>query len=143
MPTTLNEDPTPCDVSIRSRPLILIVEDDPDNAHLFARVLTGAKYDFLVTSVGRDALKHARMSQPDVITLDLRLPDIDGLSLLEQLKMNPDTRDIPVIIVSILADESDPRLDTAFALLSKPIDRVALRRTVAAALQAGSRRDRA
>lgn len=140
MPMTMNDDPAPGEMSTRSRPLVLIVEDDPDNAHLIARVLTGAKYDFLVTSVGRDALQHAQVSQPDVITLDLRLPDIDGLNLLEQLKLNPDTRDIPVIIVSILADESDPRLDTAFALLPKPIDRVVLRRTVAAALQAGGRR---
>jgi CheY-like chemotaxis protein len=59
--------------------------------------------------------------------------------LLEQLKINPDTRDIPVVIISILADESEPRLDTAFALLPKPIDRNALRRTVLAALQAGGR----
>ena len=122
--------------SSRSRPLILIVEDDPDNAHLIARVLTGAKYDFLVTSVGRDALQHARVIQPDAITLDLRLPDIDGLDLLQQLKTTAETRDIPVIVISILADERDPRLAGAFAKLSKPIDRDLLRRTVAAALGA-------
>jgi CheY-like chemotaxis protein len=139
MPTLTNDDGAFGEPSTRSRPLVLIVEDDPDNAHLIARVLTGARYDFLVTSVGRDALQHAQVSQPDVITLDLRLPDIDGLALLEQLKINPDTRDIPVVIISILADESEPRLDTAFALLPKPIDRNALRRTVLAALQAGGR----
>jgi CheY-like chemotaxis protein len=135
----MSDDRMPSETSNRSRPLVLIVEDDPDNAHLITRFLTGSRYDFLVTSAGRDALQHARMALPDVITLDLRLPDIDGLDLLEQLKTNVTTRDIPVIIVSILADESDPRLDTAFALLSKPIDRLALRRTVSAALQAGSR----
>jgi CheY-like chemotaxis protein len=114
----------------RSRPLVLIVEDDVDNAHLIARVLTGAKYDFLVTSVGNDALQHARMVQPDVITLDLRLPDIDGLDLLDRLKSTAETREIPVIIVSIVADERDPRLVGAFASLSKPIDRERLRQTV-------------
>jgi CheY-like chemotaxis protein len=139
MAAFMSDDTAAGEPSTRSRPLVLIVEDDPDNAHLIARVLTGARYDFLVTSVGRDALQHAQVSQPDVITLDLRLPDIDGLALLEQLKINPDTREIPVIIVSILADESDSRLDSAFALLPKPIDRNALRRTVAAALQAGGR----
>ena len=118
----------------RSRPLVLIVEDDPDNAHLIARVLTGAKYDFLVTSVGRDALEHARTAQPDAVTLDLRLPDIDGLDLLQQLKATAETQDIPVIVVSILADESDSRLAGAFATIPKPIDRELLRRTVAAAL---------
>jgi CheY-like chemotaxis protein len=124
----------------RSRPLVLIVEDDRDNAHLIARVLTGEKYDFLVTSVGRDAINHARTIQPDAITLDLRLPDIDGLELLAQLKASAETRHIPVIIVSILADESDPRLEYAFATLTKPIDRERLRQTVIAALR--SRRGR-
>ncbi|HEX5165182.1 MAG TPA: response regulator [Thermomicrobiales bacterium] len=119
----------------RSRPLVLIVEDDRDNAHLIARVLTGEKYDFLVTSVGRDALHHARTIQPDAITLDLRLPDIDGLDLLAQLKATAETSQIPVIIVSILADERDPRLAQAFATLTKPIDRERLRETVVSALQ--------
>ena len=118
----------------RSRPLVLIVEDDPDNAHLIARVLTGAKYDFLVTSVGRDALEHARTARPDAVTLDLRLPDIDGFDLLQQLKATAETQDIPVIVVSILADESATRLTGAFATIPKPIDRELMRRTVAAAL---------
>lgn len=118
----------------RTRPLVLIVEDDRDNAHLIARVLTGVKYDFLVTSVGRDALQHARTILPDAITLDLRLPDINGLELLELLKATGETRDIPVIVVSILADEGDPRLASAYAALSKPIDRDLLRRTVEAAV---------
>ena len=126
--------------SIRSRPLVLIIEDDPDNAHLIERVLTGAKYDFLVTSVGRDALQHARVIRPDAITLDLRLPDIDGLDLLQQLKSTAETRDIPVIVVSIVADEREPRLAGAFARLPKPIDRNLLRRTVAAALREHPRR---
>jgi CheY-like chemotaxis protein len=124
----------------RSRPLVLIVEDDRDNAHLIARVLTGEKYDFLVTSVGRDALHHARTIQPDAITLDLRLPDIDGLELLSQLKANLETSRVPVIIVSILADERDPRLAHAFARLTKPIDREQLRQTVAAALRSRTER---
>lgn len=124
----------------RSRPLVLIVEDDPDNAHLIARVLTGAKYDFLVTSVGRDALQHARTARPDAITLDLRLPDIDGLDLLQQLKTTTETQNIPVIVVSILADENDPRLAGAFATIPKPIDRDLLRRNVAAALGVQSQR---
>lgn len=121
--------------SLRSRPLILIVEDDRDNAHLIARVLTGAKYDFLVASVGADALQHASTVLPDAITLDLRLPDIDGLDLLDRLKTTEATRRIPVIVVSIVADERDPRLVGAFASLSKPIDRNLLRQTVEAAVR--------
>jgi len=121
--------------SSRSRPLVLIVEDDRDNAHLISRVLTGAKCDVLVTSVGHDALQHARTILPDVITLDLRLPDINGLDLLEQLKETAETQEIPVIVVSIVADELDPRLVGAFATLAKPIDRIRLWQTVEAALR--------
>ncbi len=129
-PTT---DPSVIGGTRRSRPLILIVEDDRDNAHLIARVLTGARYDFLMTAVGLDAIQHAHTVLPDVITLDLRLPDIDGLDLLVQLKAAEETRDIPVIVISILADERDIRLSGAFAALSKPIDRDLLRKTVEAA----------
>lgn len=119
----------------RSRPLVLIVEDDADNAHLIARVLTGEKYDFLVTSSGGDALQHARTIRPDAITLDLRLPDIDGLDLLDRLRTAPETHEIPVIVVSILADERDPRLAGAVATLPKPIDRERLRQIVDAAIR--------
>lgn len=128
------EEPSIVGGSRRARPLVLIVEDDRDNAHLIARVLTGVKYDLLVTSVGVDAIQHAQTVQPDAITLDLRLPDIDGLDLLVQLKAGEDTRDIPVIVISVFADERDVRMAGAFATLSKPIDRNLLRQTVEAAV---------
>ena len=89
----------------------------------------------MMTSTGLDALHHAVTIRPDAITLDLRLPDIDGLSVLDQLKAAPGTCDIPVVIVSIVADERDPRLSQAFATLSKPIDRDSLRNTVESAIQ--------
>jgi CheY-like chemotaxis protein len=120
--------------SQRSRPLILVIEDEGDIAHLIARVLTAAKYDFLITARGTDALRHAVEARPDVVTLDIQLDDIDGREVLRQLKEDPSTRDIPVIIVSILGDETDPAVHSAFARLSKPIDRGALRDAVARAI---------
>ena len=119
---------------MRTRPLILIVEDDGDIAHLIVRMLGVRAYDVLLVALGGDALQHAEHAQPDLITLDLELPDIDGLAVLSQLKANPRTRDIPVIILSIRADLDDPRGALAVASLTKPFDRAALRDAVTAAL---------
>lgn len=124
--------------SNRSRPLALIIEDDPDIGHLIARMLTPAAYDFLTTSSGVDGLRHARAARPDVITLDLALPDIDGLEVLARLKASVHTRDIPVIVVSIRGDETR-RLAGAFAVMSKPVDRVALRKVVKDAIASHTR----
>jgi CheY-like chemotaxis protein len=118
----------------RSRPLVLVIEDEGDIAHLIARVLTAAKYDFLMTARGADAIRHAVEIRPDVITLDIQLEDIDGREVLRQLRDEPRTRDIPVVVVSILGDEVDGDLGAAFARLPKPIDRAVLRDTVARAI---------
>ena len=117
------------DLPRRSRPLILIIEDEPDIGHLIVRMLTPVQYDFLTTSTGADGLRHARLSLPDAITLDLALPDIDGVEVLRRLKSSPTTSDIPVIVVSIRGDEAQ-YLAEAFAIMLKPVDRVALRQTV-------------
>jgi CheY-like chemotaxis protein len=117
----------------RSRPLVLIIEDDPDIGHLIVRMLTPVRYDFLTTSTGVDGLRHARQSRPDVITLDLALPDMDGSEVLARLKASDETKDIPVIVVSIRGDEAH-RLAGAFAVMSKPVDRVGLRAAVERAI---------
>jgi CheY-like chemotaxis protein len=122
------------ETSPRSRPLVLVIEDEGDIAHLIARTLTAAKYDFLITTRGADAMRHAIEASPDVITLDIQLQDLDGRDVLRRLQEHPSTRDIPVVIVSVLGDEDDPFVKSAFARLSKPIDRAALRDAVARAI---------
>jgi CheY-like chemotaxis protein len=119
----------------RSRPLILVIEDDPDIGHLIVRMLSSARYDFLTCSTGTDGLRHARAALPDVITLDLALPDMDGVEVLRRLKSVDSTRDIPVVVISIRGDEV-PQLVGAFAVLPKPVDRVGLQRAVDRALAA-------
>ena len=121
------------------KPQLLVVDDAPENVEVLAGILRGS-YQVKVALNGPKALQLAQSApRPELILLDVMMPEMDGHEVCRRLKAQAETRDIPVIIVSILADESDPRLDTAFALLPKPIDRNALRRTVSAALQAGGR----
>jgi HAMP domain-containing protein/signal transduction histidine kinase/DNA-binding response OmpR family regulator len=102
--------------------LLLIVEDDP----VFARSLQDMAHDYgfktLVTSSGEDGLDLARKFQPDAITLDLILPDADGWVIAECLKAEPETRDIPIHVISI-RDRPAPGAQHGVATYtSKPAD---------------------
>ena len=79
---------------------ILIVDDTPQNLHLLVDILT--KYDYKVRPVpnGKLALSAAEISPPDLILLDITMPDLNGYEVCKQLKANPRTKDIPIIFVS-------------------------------------------
>jgi DNA-binding response OmpR family regulator len=92
---------------INKKFVVLIIEDD--EVLLRALYLLFRKNDFTVASAsdGDTGLKMAQRLNPDIIILDLLLPKMSGLDVLKYLKSNPLTRDIPVIILSNLGDESD------------------------------------
>lgn len=79
---------------------ILIVDDTPQNLHLLVDILT--KYDYKVRPVpnGKLALSAAEINPPDLILLDIMMPDLNGYEVCRQLKANPKTQDIPVIFIS-------------------------------------------
>jgi PAS domain S-box-containing protein len=85
------------------RPKILVVEDDRDLALLLRRQLEADGYQVVLAGTGDDAIWLAREEQPQVITLDIMLPDVDGFVVLERLKDNPLTAAIPVVIASVLS----------------------------------------
>ena len=91
-------------VGVARRQKILVVEDDRDLALLLRRQLESEGFQVLLAGTGEDALWLARETQPHLITLDIMLPDLDGFVVLEQLKANPLTSGIPVVIVSVLAE---------------------------------------
>jgi signal transduction histidine kinase/DNA-binding response OmpR family regulator len=93
---------------VSRRPKILVVEHDRDLALLLRRQLEMEGYKVLLAGNGEDALWLAREEQPQVITLDIMLPDMDGFSVLEKLKNHPLTSSIPVVIASVLI-EADER----------------------------------
>jgi diguanylate cyclase (GGDEF)-like protein/PAS domain S-box-containing protein len=107
-------------------PLILVVEDDLATAELLTLHLTQAGYKVAHAFNGEEALEKARNLQPFAITLDVLLPKKDGWEVLQELKSNSITAEIPVIIHSIVDNK-----DLAFALgaadyLMKPLDKEAL-----------------
>jgi diguanylate cyclase (GGDEF)-like protein len=92
---------------------ILIVDDTPANLRLLSQVLQGAGHRVRAVTSGARALAAIALAPPDLILLDVRLPDMDGLTLCGQLKADPRLQDVPVIFISALA-ETEAKID-AFA----------------------------
>ena len=80
---------------------VLLIDDNADDALLIRRLLEGYKaYRVYHAKDGWDGLTMARQKLPDLIVTDLTMPGIDGFGLVEELKLDPRTRDIPVVVVS-------------------------------------------
>ena len=105
-------------------PRILIVDDEPDFIELLQYKLTGHGYDLIVANDGVHALSQARQMKPDLILLDILLPDLDGLSVCEILKRQPSTKKIPVIFMSALTGDVTRRTVAMHAadFFTKPLD---------------------
>ncbi|MEW6218096.1 MAG: response regulator [Thermodesulfobacteriota bacterium] len=86
---------------------ILIVDDIPANLDLLAGILEGAGYLVRPTISPAFALQSARATPPDLILLDIRMPDMDGYEVCRLLKDDPLTRDVPVVFISALDDAED------------------------------------
>ena len=84
----------------RIRPLILVVEDDPFSRKLTAKALESAPYQLAFAHDGTGALALIRRMQPDLILMDVQLPDIDGVTLTQKLKGAPHLADIPVLMLT-------------------------------------------
>ena len=103
---------------------ILVVEDNELNMKLLNDVLEAHGYEVMSTGRGAVAVEWARQYRPDLVLMDLQLPDLSGLEATRQLKANPETREIPVIAVTAFAMAGDER--RAFdhgcnAYVAKPI----------------------
>ncbi len=79
---------------------ILIVDDEPYMLRVEELSLKKGGFELLKARNGRQALELARTAHPDLIVMDVLMPDLDGLSALDQLKLNPATATIPVIMIS-------------------------------------------
>jgi len=88
-----------------ARPRVLLVDDDPDLRSMTALLLEPG-YEVLEAADGEAAIAIARAERPDLILMDQYMPRLDGLGALEQLRADPSTGEIPVILVSARADES-------------------------------------
>jgi two-component system, cell cycle response regulator DivK len=112
---------------------VLIVEDNELNMKLFHDLLDAHGYKTLQTRSGIEALKIAREQRPDLILMDIQLPEVSGLEVTRWLKDDEDLREIPVIAVTAFAmkgDEQRIRQGGCEAYISKPISIVAFLETV-------------
>jgi len=90
----------------RTRARVLVVDDEPAIGDIVSRYLKRAGYDTAVAASGKDALGHAERSSPDVVVLDLMLPDIDGLEVMRRLRKDNHRR-AAIILLTARAEESD------------------------------------
>jgi len=95
----------------REKPLILVAEDELLYAKIYQNKLVMEGYEVVMVGNGKEAIRVAQDSQPDLILLDMIMPEIDGFQVLAGLKSDPSTRDIKIIVLSNLSQPSD--LETA------------------------------
>jgi len=107
-------------------PKILIVEDELHIAQLFRHQLEMDGYTVSIVTRGAEVLAKARCERPDLISLDVMLPDVNGFEVLRQLKADPKTKDIPIVITSIVADQEKGFALGASDYITKPLDRLQL-----------------
>ena len=84
---------------------VMVVDDTPANLHLFIKLLTAQGYHIRPITEGTQAIAAAQSSPPDVILLDIQMPDMDGYEVCQRLKADRRTCDIPVIFLTVLDDE--------------------------------------
>lgn len=125
-----------------SKGRLLVVEDDQDIANMLRIYFTGQGYDIQIANRGAAALKHTQQQLPQLIVLDINLPDIDGYTVCKTLRTNSRTRHIPIIFLT----EKDERSDRIAGLelgaddyITKPFDIEELRLRIANAIRASER----
>ncbi len=114
-------------------PTILIIEDEADYSDLIFRILSSNGFEVHTAPNGEDGLVKAALYNPDIILLDLMLPGMSGLEVCRLLKMLPERKDTPIIIMSAL----DRPVDRNYAMeagaaryISKPIKTATLLSTI-------------
>ncbi|MBL0350489.1 MAG: response regulator [Elusimicrobia bacterium] len=103
------------------RKRVLIIDDDPAMSGLLEEFCGEMGCDVLCVNDSRNAFAAVRSFKPDLITLDLEMPHKDGLEVLRELRGDPQTKTIPVLIVSIMAQEVPIAAETVLGKLTKPV----------------------
>ena len=116
---------------VPSRGTVLVIDDDPNACDLMMRSLAREGFRVLVANNGQEGLKMARESHPNVITLDVLMPGMDGWAVIRALKADPELRAIPVIMITMADDRSLGYALGASDYITKPIDRDRLAASVA------------
>ena len=114
--------------------LVLVIDDDEDVTRILSYVFESQGHRVIAAHNGRDAVDLAKRYRPDMLTLDLALPEMDGYMVLESLRAAPETRDIPVICISVQTEPERALSLGANYFLEKPLDIDKLREVAGRAL---------
>jgi PAS domain S-box-containing protein len=106
---------------------ILVVDDDPNSRDLLQRTLEAEGFEVVTASTGEEGLELARRLKPALVTLDVLMPSMDGWSVLQEIKADPELEHIPVVMISIAGDKDLGYTLGAVDCLTKPVDREKLR----------------
>ncbi len=112
-------------------PLILVVDDEANIRTLLKQELTDAGYRVIEAASGSQALAETRRHHPDLIILDVMMPDVSGFDVTSALKADQQTADIPILILSIIEDRQHGLRLGADEYLTKPLDTEQLLHTIA------------
>jgi CheY-like chemotaxis protein len=129
---------------IDNRAKILIVDDEPFNVDYLEQELEDLDYETVSAFNGREALEQVEAESPDVILLDIMMPEMDGFQVLDHLKASENWRDIPVIVISAMSDMDSVVRGIklgAEEYLPKPFDEVLLKARIEASLEKKQFRD--
>ena len=117
-----------------ARPRVLVVEDDAPLAQMYCMALKMNGLSVMRAGDGLTALRLVDEYLPDLVVLDLLLPQVDGWAVLREFQSRPSTRDIPVVVVTACDDPSD--VSHARTVIRKPVDPDHIARVVARHLSA-------
>jgi len=112
---------------------IVVVDDEKDILGLIEKILSFNHYSIILAKNGKELFEILSKGKPDLILLDIMMPGNDGYEICNQLKADPETRDIPVIILTVLADSSHMEKGKTLgvsAYLTKPFEPKELERQI-------------
>lgn len=121
------QDIEPKKQEIDYKPRILVVDDEPNNVKLISAMLFKEHFDIITAYDGKAALDIVNSRIIDLILMDIMMPEIDGYQVTQLVKQNPQTKDIPIILVTALQSEHDKKLGFdagADEFLTKPINKI-------------------
>jgi len=105
---------------------VLIVDDEEDVLLMLGKRLTASGYSVITATNGKDAIALAKSQHPDIIVLDIIMPEMDGGEVMAELKEHPSTRSIPVILLTALFSKAEEEKYGSMAggniTLAKPLD---------------------
>lgn len=125
-----SENLSPANLLLTGAKVVLVIDDDPTIHDLMRRILTKEGFQVCCALGAEEGLRLARQLHPDIITLDVMIPGVDGWTLLSILKNDPDLSDIPVIILTMIDNKSMGYALGASDYLTKPINREQLSRVL-------------